>query len=74
MLGDDNFDDWNQYVTGLELGVEYEVEYEMTSYPTIHDPELTAEKETANKKKGYYFKKVLLETHTVTGTAKTYNE
>lgn len=73
-LGDDNFDDWNQYVTGLELGVEYEVEYEMTSYPTIHDPELTAQKEKEGKKKCYYFKKVLLETHTVTGTAKTYNE
>ena len=46
----------------------------MTSYPTIHDPELTAQKEKEGKKKCYYFKKVLLETHTVTGTAKTYNE
>lgn len=69
-LGDDNYDDWNQYVTGLELGVEYDVEYEMTAWPTIHDPELTAEKNNG----GFYFKKILMETHTVTGTAKTYNE
>lgn len=67
-LGDDNFDDFNQYIKGLELDVMYDVEYEMTAWPTIHDPELTATKNN----NGFYFKKILMEPHTVKGTARTF--